>query len=172
MNKPFVWDALVRLTHWIVAALFLANYFILPKGSEPHQWAGYIVIVAVIIRLIWGVITHSPARLSRFKPSPRKAIEHLKEVKATHQDHHLGHNPAGAIMIWLMWALLLATGITGWGTEWSVFHHAHWLKETHETLASITMTAVAIHVAALIVMSKVTHRSYIRSMWIQKKSTQ
>ncbi|MFM2482052.1 cytochrome b/b6 domain-containing protein [Celerinatantimonas sp. YJH-8] len=169
MNKIYVWDWFVRLTHWIVAILFLANYFVLPKGSEPHQIAGYIVIGAVVLRLLWGLVTHSPARLSEFKPSIPKALDHIRSVIATGEDDHVGHNPAGAIMIWAMWALILITAFTGWGTQLDAFIHAKWLRETHEIFANITMLAVAVHISAIVVMTRLTHRSYVKGMWFQRK---
>ena len=164
MNKPFVWDWLVRITHWTVALLFFANYFVTKKGSETHELVGYCILAAIAVRLIWGLITHSPARLSAFLPSVSKAIEHLKEVKETRQDTHIGHNPAGAMMIWLMWTLLIVTGLTGWGTQVEMFDQFDWLGDVHETLANLTMTAVTIHVCAVIVMSHITRHSYLTGM--------
>ncbi|EGR2589576.1 cytochrome b [Vibrio cholerae] len=164
MAKPYTWDLFVRVTHWLVAALFLANFFAIEEGSDLHEWVGYVVMGAIILRLGWGVITHSPARLTAFTPSIPKAIEHIKEVVRTKQDNHTGHNPAGAIMIWAMWFLLLATGLSGWMSEWDLFWGEDWIKEVHETLANLTIAAVAVHVSAVIIMSKFTGHPYVHGM--------
>ncbi|WP_283161926.1 flagellin hook IN motif-containing protein, partial [Vibrio cholerae] len=56
-------------------ALFLANFFAIEEGSDLHEWVGYVVMGAIILRLGWGGITHSPARLTAFTPSIPKAIQ-------------------------------------------------------------------------------------------------
>ncbi len=106
----------------------------------------------------------SPARLTRFLPSVSAALAHLKEVVSNRQDKHLGHNPAGAVMIWLLWSLLIATAGSGWLTESDLFWGEEWLEEVHEVLANLTLVAVAVHVSAVIFMSKWNRKNYLKSM--------
>ncbi len=54
MTEPTRWDIVVRLTHWTIAFLFLANFFVVEEGSDIHEWAGYALLVALGIRLLWG----------------------------------------------------------------------------------------------------------------------
>ncbi len=81
---------------------------------------------------MWGLIARSPSRLSAFKPSIPSAISHVKEVFSTKKDDHVGHNPAGAIMIWLMWTLLLGTAFTGWSIEQNLFGAKDIFESVHE----------------------------------------
>lgn len=164
MNKVTRWDNVVKLTHWIVAFLFFINYFITKAGSEVHQWVGYTLVGVVIIRLLWGLIAKPPARLSSFLPSIPKAIEHVLEVASTRNDQHQGHNPAGAIMIWCMWSGLLITGLSGYLLEAHLFGSHHLLKLIHVTAVNITFGCVCVHICAVIVMSQITSRSYIKEM--------
>jgi cytochrome b len=169
-EQNFTWDLIVRITHWTVALLFVLNFFIVEEGSELHEWIGYGVIGTICIRLLWGLIAPSPAKLTAFKPSINQALIHLKEVAATKKDYHIGHNPAGAIMIWLMWFLLLSTGLTGWSMALHLYDREV-LEEVHEFFANTTMIAVTIHVCAVILMSKITQKQYIKSMlWRGGKS--
>ncbi len=170
MTKPYVWDMVVRLTHWTVAALFLANFFVTEEGSDVHEWVGYVVLAAVAVRLLWGLVTRSPARLSAFKPNITKAISHLAGVLETKSDDHQGHNPAGAIMIWAMWLCLIITGVSGWLTQLDMFWGEDWVEELHELCANLTMIAVSIHISAVIFMTHWTKRSYLRSMLFTKDS--
>ncbi|MBN8761809.1 MAG: hypothetical protein J0I63_00405 [Thiobacillus sp.] len=39
MERAYVWDRFVRLHHWSLATLVLANHFIL--DGPAHRWAGY-----------------------------------------------------------------------------------------------------------------------------------
>ncbi len=169
MTKPYVWDVIVRLTHWTVAILFLSNYLLTEEGSDIHEWVGYLVLGTLAVRLLWGLITSSPARLSTFKPSIPKAIDHLAEVLETKSDSHQGHNPAGAIMIWAMWLCLIITGISGWLTQLDMFWGEEWVEELHEFFANFTMIAVAVHISAVIFMTHWTKRPYIKSMLFSKK---
>ncbi|MBE3668614.1 cytochrome b [Vibrio navarrensis] len=164
MTNTFKWDWVVRATHWMVALLFFANFFALEEGSDLHKWAGYLILLSVAIRLLWGLVVQSPARLSRFLPSPSAAVSHLKEVLSERQDKHLGHNPAGAVMIWLLWGLIIATGVSGWLMVSDMFWGEEWLEETHEVLANLTFIAVAVHLSAVILMSKWNRKNYIQSM--------
>lgn len=164
MDKHYKWDVIVRITHWAVAGLFFANYFVTEEGSEIHEWVGYCIIGSIVIRLVWGMITRSPARLSAFKPSVTQAVTHLSEVISTRVDASVGHNPAGAVMIWLMWCCLLATAVTGWMAHVELMGYKDGLKEIHEVFANLTFIAVAIHICAVIVMSRWTNRSYLSGM--------
>ena len=166
MTNSFKWDKVVRYTHWTVAFLFFANYFVTSAGSDIHQWFGYGVLTLVCLRLAWGLITSGPARLSTFLPSPRSAIAHIKDVFVTKTDDHVGHNPAGAIMIWLMWTGLLTTGISGYMLQSERFWMEDWVEPLHETAANLTFTCVCIHISAVIVMSKLTGRRYLQSMGV------
>lgn len=159
----FVWDRWVRFTHWSVAALFIINYAITEAGSEIHQWIGYAVGLLVLSRLLWGLFVNSPARLTNFLPSVPSAIQHVKEVLSERKDEHIGHNPAGAIMIWLLWTGLLTLALTGTLME-NLASPPDWLYELHEMVANLTCVAALIHVTAVVIMTKITGRSYLKSM--------
>jgi len=36
-----VWDPLVRVGHWLLAALFAASYLSGEEGGRLHIWSGY-----------------------------------------------------------------------------------------------------------------------------------
>jgi len=167
MKKPMQqtgWDLVVRFTHWSVAALFFANYLFTEEGSNPHQWVGYALMGLIVIRLLWGCVVHSPARLSHFLPSLPAAIAHIQALRKTKQDNHVGHNPAGALMVWFLWGSLLLICLSGWAMETDMFWGEDWVKEVHEFAVNMTLIAVIYHVAAVIIMSKITGKRYLRGM--------
>lgn len=169
MNKAPHWDIIVKLTHWSIALLFLINYFITRAGSRVHQWVGYTLVSLVIIRLLWGLIAKPPARLSSFLPNIPKALAHVIEVTTTREDHHQGHNPAGAIMIWCMWSGLLTIGLSGYMMESDYFWDLSWVRLVHVGAVNFTFCCVFIHVASVIIMSKITGRSYIKEMLLDPR---
>ena len=170
-NRPAqpLWDIVVRLTHWGVVGLFFTNYWFTEEGSDVHQWVGYSLVSLVIIRLCWGLVTDSPARLSRFLPSLARAISHLKELQQTRQDTHHGHNPAGAIMVWFLWFNLLLIGLSGWAMETDALWGEDWVKTIHEFAVNCTLLAVFAHVSAVILMSKITKNNYLKGMLTGKR---
>ncbi|MGO1297712.1 MAG: cytochrome b/b6 domain-containing protein [Vibrio sp.] len=172
MTNTTQWDRMVKMTHWSVAILFLINYFMTKAGSSLHQWVGYTVVGLVAVRLLWGLVTRSPARLSAFLPSLPKAMAHFKEIVTTRRDEHQGHNPAGALMIWCMWTGLLVTGFSGYLMETPRFSELEWLHSVHVITVNATFTCVCIHIFAVLAMSRLTGRSYLRSMLPARKNRQ
>ncbi|CAG9296227.1 cytochrome b/b6 domain-containing protein [Celerinatantimonas diazotrophica] len=164
MNKATHWDIIVKLTHWSVAILFLINYFVTEAGSRVHQWVGYTLTSLVLIRLLWGLIAKPPARLSSFLPNIPSAFAHIIEVTTTREDHHQGHNPAGAIMIWCMWSGLLTIGLSGYMMESDYFWNLDWVKFVHVGAVNFTLCCVCIHIASVIIMGRITGRSYTKEM--------
>ncbi len=162
------WDWVVQLTHWMVATLFLVNYFITEEGSTIHQWVGYTAVGGVAIRLLWGCVAKPPARLSSFQPSIPSAIQHLEEVYLTRKDNHQGHNPAGAIMIWCIWSGLLVAGVSGYMMQTDLFWGEDWVEVIHEIAVNTIFFCVCIHIVAVVVMSRVTGHSYLKNMLPRK----
>jgi len=110
-----LWDPVVRLTHWGVAAVVLVNAVLTKGGSVLHVWAGWIGLGLLLLRLVWGLVGPAEARLAGFLPAPRAALSHLAEVVGGRPRDYRGHNPAGAIMVWALWAtlaVLIGTGLS------------------------------------------------------------
>lgn len=107
------WDPIVRITHWTIALAVLANAIVTEEGSAPHIWVGYALAAILGLRLLWGVVGPAEARFAAFWPSPRKAITHLREIRAGTVTHHASHNPLGAMMVYAIWGCLLTIIATG-----------------------------------------------------------
>lgn len=107
------WDPIVRITHWSIALAVLANAVFTEEGSGPHIWVGYGLAAILGLRLFWGFVGPAEARFSAFWPSPRKAIVHLREIRAGKVTQHSSHNPLGALMVYAIWGCLLTIIATG-----------------------------------------------------------
>ena len=46
-----VWDPLVRLFHWSLAGLFLANFFT-EEGELVHRGFGYAILILIAVRVV------------------------------------------------------------------------------------------------------------------------
>ena len=110
---PDPWDPVVRITHWAIAAAILANYFLLKPGGALHIWIGWAVLAVLVLRLVWGVFGPKEARFSAFPPDPRATMSHLADLLRGQPKEHPSHNPAGAMMVYALWACLLAVTVSG-----------------------------------------------------------
>lgn len=118
-NKIKVWDPLVRIFHWSLVAFFAAA-FLTEEEGVLHAYAGYAVIGLVLFRIVWGFVGSEHARFKDFVFGPGKIIGYLKSLKGGAPQRHLGHNPAGGIMVVAMLATLLVvtfTGLKAYGVE-------------------------------------------------------
>jgi cytochrome b len=107
------WDPIVRITHWSIALAVLANAVFTEEGSGPHVWVGYGLAAILGLRLLWGLVGTAEARFTAFWPSPRKAIAHLRDIRAGKVTNHRSHNPLGALMVYAIWGCLLTIIATG-----------------------------------------------------------
>jgi len=109
MSKTYVWDRFVRSFHWIAVVAFFTAYLTGEEDSALHTYAGYLLGILVISRIVWGFIGSPHARFSDFVCGPRGVITYLKGFVGGAVRHYLGHNPAGG---WMVLALLLGLTLT------------------------------------------------------------
>jgi hypothetical protein len=50
-----VWDPLVRVGHWILVIAFFVAYFTEDDLLGVHVWAGYVVCIVLVVRILWGL---------------------------------------------------------------------------------------------------------------------
>lgn len=112
--KKRKWDPIVKMTHWGIVAAVIGNGLITGEGSGTHIWVGYALAGLLGLRLLWGFIGPTEARFSAFPPSPKRAIQHLAEIKRGEVTIHRSHNPLGTFMVYAIWLCLgaiIASGI-------------------------------------------------------------
>ncbi len=144
-----VWDPFIRLFHWSVVTLFLANYWLIESGSL-HDWLGYTLAVLVAMRVIWGVVGSPYARFSNFFPTPKRVNFYLSDLISGRPSQFVGHNPLGSLMILTLLSLLIVLSISGWMIGLDMFWGVDWVETLHETTANIIQILVVFHVAAIL----------------------
>jgi cytochrome b len=143
------WDAAVRLLHWLLAALVVWDYFIDDEGGLPHRAIGYVAVGVIVCRLVWAGLREGANGFASLRPSWTKTRDYLRAGAPRTP----GHDPLGVWMIWLLWALVLALGVTGWMARLDAFWGDETLDAVHEWLAHALMAAVVVHVAGVLAMT-------------------
>jgi cytochrome b561 len=104
MTDRLQYGTTAKVFHWLIVALLLAQYLIgwlmpdLHRDMKPgaamtfHVSIGMTILILIVVRLVW-LLTHPVAPESSLAPWQRLTSE------AVH---------------WLLYALVLATTITGW----------------------------------------------------------
>lgn len=160
-----VWDPLVRIFHWALAATFAIAYLTGDEVMTIHVVAGYTIAGLVVFRLLWGMVGPRHARFTDFVHHPRVVVAYLKDLMQASAARYRGHNPAGGAMIVALLTLLALTTVSGlaaYGTEeqagplagaMAAYAGSEWVEEVHEFFANATMVLVVFHIAGVVVSS-------------------
>ena len=159
-----VWDAPVRVFHWLLAACFAMAWL----SSESERWqlahitAGYTMAGLVAFRFVWGLVGTRHARFRDFVRGPWAAIEYLDSLADRRPQHHVGHNPAGGLAIIALLALAALTAASGWAHDGRI--GGRWTEELHELLANSLLGLVALHLVAVVVSSLLHRENLVAAM--------
>ena len=172
-----VWDAFVRVAHWLLVAGFFVAYFTEDDLLTAHVWAGYLVGSIVLLRVAWGFVGPEHARFSNFACGPVKAVRYLAGLLRHRAARYVGHSPAGGAMVILLLICLAATvwsGLTvyaydqGAGPLAALFVRGSaeedlW-EEIHELMANFTLLLVGVHIAGVALASFAHRENLVRAM--------
>jgi cytochrome b len=181
-----VWDPLIRVVHWLVAAIFLVDWL----TDEPrwmHSWLGYVAGALVVLRVVWGFAGPENARFASFVRGPRTVFDYLAGLIRFSSKRYLGHSPAGGAMIVALLIMIVATVGTGManlaaergegpmsGVIAKVDRPARvpgqrrpplFMKQVHETVANITLVLVVLHLCG-VALASFAHRENLVSAMI------
>jgi cytochrome b len=164
-----VWDMPVRVFHWLLVICFAGAW--LTSESERlqmiHYAFGYTACLLVLIRLVWGVIGTRYARFTQFLKSPKAVLEHFMAMLRGHPHHDVGHNPAGGLVMVALMLLILVIGVSGYLSVKELL--GDFAGEIHESVASLALAVVILHILAAIVMSLMEKQNLVKSMVDGKK---
>lgn len=175
-----VWDPLVRLFHWTLVLTFSLCYFTQEESYELHIWSGYVVLGALLVRVIWGFVGSRYARFRDFLYSPRQIVSYLKQVLRGAPERYLGHNPAGGAMIFVLLIGCFIIGLSGIALDgaenragplanFQVDRYLSNIRFVHEMSTYLTLAMVFIHVSGVILESKLHRENLIRAMITGRK---
>lgn len=191
-----VWDPLVRLFHWTLVLAFALAYCTQSEWFEHfrdrfdeeglqvvHVWAGYTIVALLLFRLLWGFMGPRYARFSDFAYGPRTVLAYVKNVLTLRAERHLGHNPAGGLMIIVLLislTMVVTAGLLLYGADKGLGPLAGLLsnssegavrafKKLHEFFADFTVLLIAGHLIGVVWESLLHRENLTRAMITGRK---
>jgi cytochrome b len=165
-----VWDPLVRLLHWSLAAAVLMAMVTEERG--PHEAAGYVALALLAVRIVWGFIGPRHARFASFVQAPPVVAQYLRDVMQLRARRYLGHNPAGGAMILTLMLTAATAGVTGWLSETNRFFGVGWIEDLHAAAANLLIVLILLHVIGVILSSLLHRENLMRAMVTGRKPRQ
>ncbi|MFG6433524.1 cytochrome b/b6 domain-containing protein [Roseateles sp. LYH14W] len=169
-RRVLVWDAPVRVFHWLMVLSFAGAYL----TAESERWRllhvtlGYTMAGLLAFRVVWGLVGTRHARFASFVRGPAAVWRYLRSLVSGQPEHHVGHNPAGAL------AIVALLGLTGLVTAagWATYNDlgGEWLEELHEGAANAMLAVVGLHLAGVLIGSWVHGDNLIGAMLSGRKA--
>lgn len=179
-----IWDGFIRFFHWSLVVGFATSFF---SGEfdwmTVHVWTGYGLCGLLTARLIWGVIGSKYARFGSFIYSLSETRAYVRGMLQGKPPHYLGHNPLGALMVFALLGMCLLICLSGLLTlatlefegplvvvnRWFDDAMAYAVEDIHETLPLVTLALVGLHVAGVVIASRLHGENLIKSMMTGNK---
>ncbi|MDO5648468.1 cytochrome b/b6 domain-containing protein [Paracoccus sp. (in: a-proteobacteria)] len=188
-DKVRVWDPFLRIFHWLLAVLVIANWLLGQFGPAVmtlHFWLGYATLALIAMRIVWGFVGPETARFTHFIRGPGAVIDYARHMPERRPSHWFGHNPLGALSVVAILAILLfqiATGLVGDPDDYiNIGPLAPYVSRAttraavgwHQWGANVILGLVVLHVAVILFYRLWKHEDLIRPMitgwkWVRRR---
>jgi Ni/Fe-hydrogenase 1 B-type cytochrome subunit len=186
----YVWDLVVRATHWAIAGAILVlattgyyighPFIVAPAPAEQHFvtgtirvvhfWAAMAFTVAVLARIIWMfTATTRYARWDQLVPASKKRILEMFETFKFYiflrprPPEWPGHNAlAGAtyVAVFGLYLVMIVTGFAMYGAEAAIGSPFHWTHAFASICGGLARARLLHHVVMWLLLGFVTHHIF------------
>lgn len=184
-----VWDPALRICHWLLAVLVIANWLLGKFGPNVmtlHFWLGYAILSLLVFRVVWGFIGPRSARFSSFIPGPRALAAYLGGMWRRQPSNWPGHNPVGALAVIAMLLVLAFQVASGLMADPDDFINVGPLAGAvggdtarravgwHHLGANLIFALVILHLLAILFYRLWKHEDLVRPMitgwkWVRRR---
>ncbi len=174
-----VWDLPVRLFHWSLVVCFVLAYVSAEVGIlDAHVLIGYALIALLVLRVLWGFIGTPYARFKSFIFPVQETLAYVRAMRGGQPAHYYGHNPAGALMVFGLLALLLAIFASGLITLATVDYEgpllflanqvsddtSYFFRHAHSFFVDVALLVIPLHLLGVLAGSIQHKENLVRSM--------
>ena len=158
-----IWDAPVRLFHWLLVGLLAFSWW---SGEHHdmdwHRRSGYAILALLIFRIYWGFFGGRTARFAQFVRGPRAAFAYALALAKGRHATTPGHNPIGGWSVIAMLATLtvmVSAGLfsvdvdgleSGPLADYVSFDDGRAAAAIHHLVFNLLLGLVALHVLAVL----------------------
>jgi cytochrome b len=179
-----VWDRFLRFFHWTLALCFAISFFSGElHASTLHVLVGYVLCALLAARVYWGFKGSEYARFRSFIYPLSEALAYLRSMLKGNPRHYVGHNPAGALMVFTMFGLLGAIFVSGLLTLGTIdfegplrflANHvsddaSYAFRHLHKLLPPLALGLVLLHLLGVVVGSIQHKENLARAMLTGRK---
>jgi cytochrome b len=159
-----VWDIPTRLFHWLLVALVIFSFITGNIGGTAmryHEWSGFVILVLIVFRIIWGFTGGQQSRFKVFVKGPAAVIRYASSLLTRDSKRYIGHNPLGGwSIIAMLISLLIQVGTGLFANDDILFegplydlvsrNTSGWLTSIHRLNRTILLVLVVIHICAVL----------------------
>ena len=164
-----IWDRFVRVFHWSAVTLFALAYVTGEGPDGAHHAAGYALLALAAARIVWGFLGSRHARFADFLYSPRAVATFLVETMRMRAPRHLGHNPAGGVMVVALLTMIVVICGSGIMQEMDAFWGVKWVELTHVYAVRATLVLIGLHLVGVVTASLEHRENLVRAMVTGRK---
>ena len=179
-----VWDVPVRLFHWLLVTGFALAYLTAEVHlAVIHVWLGYALIALLLFRVVWGFVGTPYARFRSFIFSVPETLAYVRSLRGSQPLHYYGHNPAGALMVFALLAVLAAIFTSGLLALAAIDFDgpllflanavsddtAYFLRHAHDWLVNVALVLIALHLLGVLQGSIRHQENLVRAMVTGRK---
>ncbi|MCA9091457.1 MAG: cytochrome b/b6 domain-containing protein [Planctomycetaceae bacterium] len=159
-----VWDVPTRVFHWLLVCCVAIGWLTGGSGSRWHETIGFMVAGLVLFRLIWGIVGTRHALFSSFIFSPSATYRYLNDLIGHRARRYIGHNPAGALMVFALLGVLASLCATGMMMQSDAFFGVSWVERTHKAASTILICLIPLHVVGVFISSALHRENLLFAM--------
>ena len=173
-----VWDLPTRLFHWLLVIFVIISFVtgnIGGNAMQYHEWSGFMILVLLLFRLVWGFAGSRESRFMTFIQGPSAVFRYATTLLRNGSTHYRGHNPLGGWSILAMlFALLIQAGTGLFANDdivtegplfdWVSKATSDWLTRAHKLNQEVIFAFVSIHVLAVLFYFFFKHENLIKPM--------